>query len=217
MTYTPETLEQLRLPELQQAFEAVTGQPTRAPNRAYLMRTILASQPDAQAQAEEQEITRQPAESGHPTPETTEEPMSETEPQSTSEETDATVAVNDSEPEPGAEKLTKLSVEELRALYVEVVGRPTKSEHRGYLMWKIRQAQRGAVPVGPSRRGSVGSGIEHKVIPLRLPLASIEALDTAWQRLGVPSRTEFFRLAVAAYLSANGEEAAAAQVTTGAG
>lgn len=74
----------------------------------------------------------------------------------------------------------------------------------------------GDAGVGAGLAGA-GSGIEHKVIPLRLPVASIEALDTAWQRLGVPSRTEFFRLAVAAYLSANGEEAAAAQITTGEG
>lgn len=49
-------------------------------------------------------------------------------------------------------KLSKLSVEELQALYTEVVGRSSGSSDRRYLVWKVRQAQKGRIPVGPVRR-----------------------------------------------------------------
>ena len=45
--------------------------------------------------------------------------------------------------------LTKLTVEELQQRYQDVVGRSTGSSHRRYLIWKIRQAEQGKVPVGP--------------------------------------------------------------------
>lgn len=49
-------------------------------------------------------------------------------------------------------KLTKLSVGELQAMYREVVGRETRSSDSAYLVWKLRQAQKGRVRVGPIER-----------------------------------------------------------------
>ena len=49
-------------------------------------------------------------------------------------------------------KLNKLSIEELQALYTGVVGRDTGSSDRRYLTWKIREAKKGRITVGPVRR-----------------------------------------------------------------
>ena len=53
---------------------------------------------------------------------------------------------------PAKPKLTKLTVEELQARYLEIVGRQTSSSNRRYMIWKITQAQKGRIPVGPIRR-----------------------------------------------------------------
>lgn len=105
--------------------------------------------------------------------------------------------------------LTKLSVEELRALYMEVVGRPTDSAHKRYLVWRIRQAQKGRIPVGPiaSRRRAEGGGAaaDFKVLPLRMEAELVAQLDEARERLGMKSRMELFRRALGVYLEREGE------------
>jgi hypothetical protein len=53
--------------------------------------------------------------------------------------------------------LTKLSVAELQAMYREVVRRETRSSDSAYLVWKLRQAQRGKVRVGPHRQSCTAS------------------------------------------------------------
>ncbi|TNF24083.1 MAG: ribbon-helix-helix protein, CopG family [Deltaproteobacteria bacterium] len=112
-----------------------------------------------------------------------------------------------------AAPLTKLSVEELQARYLAEVGRPTRSSNARYLVWKIREARRGRVPVGPvGRRASGEAAVEHKVLPLRLPTDTVAALDEVWRRHGLKSRMDLFRQALAAYLTGLGEEDAAASV-----
>ena len=69
--------------------------------------------------------------------------------------------------EPGEVKLSTLSVPELQAFYTDVVGRETRSSHRGYLQWKIRQAQKGKIPVGPRRTSRKdGEAPDFKVLPV---------------------------------------------------
>lgn len=94
-----------------------------------------------------------------------------------------------------------MTVSELQAMYEGVVGRPTGSENKGYLTWKIREAEKGRIPVGP--RGARGGGepVEMKVLPLRLESRAIAQFDTAWKERGIKSRTEFFRQALAHYLA----------------
>jgi hypothetical protein len=65
---------------------------------------------------------------------------------------------------PAREKLTKLDVPTLQARYLEVVGRPSSSSHAGYLRWKIAQAQKGRIPVGP-RKSAHREGVTFKVLP----------------------------------------------------
>jgi len=110
--------------------------------------------------------------------------------------------VEETAPGPERVRLTKLSVPELQARYREVVGRDTGSTDSAYLVWKIRQAEKGRIRVGPlERRVDDGVPRDVKVLPLRMTAAEIEQLDAAWKRLGFKSRTEMIRVAVGQYLS----------------
>ncbi len=187
MTETIQTqldaLAELRLPDLQERFAELVGEETRCPNKTYLLRRIREAL-EARA-AEPAPATDEPAH--EPTPATDE---------SATEEDDL--------------RLRDLDVEQLRARYVEVVGRATSSHDRRYLIWKIRQAQQGKVPVGPVGRRQPGDPpIEQKVLPLRMPAATVEALDEVWRRRGLKSRMDLFRHALDQYLTGLGEGDAA--------
>jgi hypothetical protein len=93
-------------------------------------------------------------------------------------------------------KLTKLSVAELQAMYREVVGRETRSSDSAYLVWKLRQAQKGRIRVGPIEPRAPGEAADVKVLPLRMTAAEVEAIDEAWRRLGFKSRTAMIRRAI---------------------
>jgi len=178
-------MEELRLPELQARFKDIVGEATRSPNKKFLLRRIAEA-----LGAQEQE----PA--------------------------DATVVVERTEPEPASAavgddatptggqepKLTKLSVEELQQLYTEVVGRDTGSSDRRYLIWKIREARKGRIPVGPVRRRHAdGETPDMKVLPLRMEAEIVARLDEARERLGLKTRMDLFRKSLADYLAAAGE------------
>ena len=96
-----------------------------------------------------------------------------------------------------------------QARYLEVVGRPTGSSNVRYLRWKIRQAERGLVPVGPTGHNRTGEPVEHKVLPLRLAADAVAGLDEARERQGLKSRMELFRRALHLYLTRVGEHEAA--------
>ena len=98
-------------------------------------------------------------------------------------------------------KLTKLSAAELQAMYREVVGRETRSSDSAYLVWKLRQAQKGRIRVGPIERRAPGEAADIKVLPLRMTAAEVEALDEAWRRLGFKSRTAMIRKAIGQILA----------------
>jgi hypothetical protein len=178
-----EDLEALRLPELQAKFAEVTGKESKSPNKKFLIRKIT-------------EAMATPAGDEKP-----EAPGADTEPETTTE-TRAT-----GEADEGEVKLSKLEIPALQAMYREIVGRETKSENLRYLVWRVRQAQKGRVPVGPRSRGET---TEHKVLPVRVPASAVAGLDESWKRLGLKNRTEFFRRAVHAYLEGAGENDTAA-------
>lgn len=162
---TMNSLEALRLPELQAKYAELVGEKTRSPNKKHLIAKI------AQAlDAREQEaITK-------PTPPT-------------------------ATPEPAAKvKLTKLSVPELQALHRELLGRDSSSTDAAYLVWRVRQAQKGRIRVGPIERRSGGTS-DVKVLPLRMTAAEVEALDAGWRRLGFKSRTAMLKKAIEAMLA----------------
>lgn len=65
-----------------------------------------------------------------------------------------------------------------------------------YLVWKLSQAQKGRIRVGPIEGRAPGEAAEIKVLPLRMTVAEVEALDEAWRRLGFKSRTAMIRTAI---------------------
>lgn len=104
-------------------------------------------------------------------------------------------------PEPAAKvKLTKLSVPELQALHRELLGRDTSSTDAAYLVWRVRQAQKGRIKVGSIERGATGAAADIKVLPLRMTAAEVEVLDARWRQLGFKSRTAMLKKAIAAML-----------------
>jgi hypothetical protein len=108
-------------------------------------------------------------------------------------------------------RLKALSVPELQAKYFQIVGRATGSSNPAYLIWKIREAAKGRVPIGPRVREERISELgEMKTLPLRIGTRQLEGLDEAWRTRGVKNRTEFFRLALGHYLGHIGAAEAAA-------
>lgn len=180
-----EELGELKLPALQARYTEVVGEETRAPNKTFLIRRIVAALESQAAREETVEETNV---------------QDQTEPS-------IDVAENEGESEMKSSGQTKgLSVEQLREKYREVVGRETSSHDAGYLKWKIRQAEKGRIAVGPvQRRHGDGPPPNFKVLPLRMEAELVAQLDEARVRLGLNSRTEFFRQAISTYLADKGE------------
>ena len=110
-------------------------------------------------------------------------------------------------------RLRSMTVDELRAHYEEKVGRATSSVDKGYLVWKIREAEKGKIRVGPvapgQRREGTLAGAD-KTLPLTLSASAVEAMDAAWRRGGFMSRMSFMRAAIREALNRLGESASAA-------
>lgn len=115
-------LHRVLVDELQAKFAEVTGETTRSPNKTFLIRRITEA-----LEADDAKTAK------------ANEPEADVE------------ATAQTEPAPAREKLTKLDVPTLQARYLEVVGRPTGSDNKAYLIWKIREAQKGRIPVGPRK------------------------------------------------------------------
>lgn len=106
---------------------------------------------------------------------------------------------------PAGKPLAKMTDDELLAEYTRVVGRATGSTHRGYLIWKIREALKGRVTVAAVERVKREEGVEINILPLRMPAPTVDALDVAWKRLGYASRMAFVREAMSGLMAAKGE------------
>jgi hypothetical protein len=181
-------LERLRLPELQARFAEIVGEETRAPNRKFLLRRITEALQAQAATKTPPKANPNPAKTHHAA-KSAEEPTQE----------------NGVEQEQGT-PLRDLSVEELQALYLEKVGRSTGSANVGYLKWKIRQAEKGRIRIGPvqCRRGD-GPPPDYKVLPLRMETDLVVQLDEARERLGLGSRMDLFRRSLHTFLLEAGE------------
>ena len=202
---TIETLKEMRLPELRARYAEVIGEESRCPNKTFLARKIaeaLAAGNGDQDEAPEPTATAKETDAAIPT--TAKTPTEE-----------VTEAVGEAAPddqhdegttETEGVKLTKLSVPELQARYREVVGRDTGSSAKNYLIWKIRQAQKGRIPVGPRRsRRTEGEAANFKVLPLRMEADLVTQLDEARERLGLKNRMDLMRRSLHAYLLEAGE------------
>ena len=136
---------------------------------------------------------------------------------------DVVVAATLDEEEPGTDdggasavprqrgRFASLTIEVLQTKYREVVGRATGSDDRRYLIWKIREAEKGRIPVGPrSTRKREGEPLDVKILPLRLEADVADKMDEAWRARAIKSRMEFFRGAIGHYLAHLGAADAAA-------
>ncbi len=209
---TMKSIEKLRLPELQSRFAEIVGEASRSPNRKFLLRrieeTLEARGKDAAVEAPQKEPK---GKHGHraakaaPTPEAAPEGANDA---ASTEQTAAAAA-----PRPRG-RFTSMSIEELQAKYLEAVGRATGSDDRRYLIWKIREAEKGRIPVGPRKtRERNGEPLDVKILPLRLEAEIVERMDEAWRSRGIKNRMEFFRRALGHYLSHLGAEDAASLFT----
>lgn len=182
-------MEEMKLPELQARFAEVVGEETKAPNKKYLIKRIVEALEQGEMEIETEAV---------------EDPI----------QPDEIVDTDDDSPEEEI-SLTKLDVDTLRDRYNEIVGRPTGSVDKRYLVWKIRQAQKGKIPVGqiPGRRGD-GIGRDYKVLPVRMEADLVEKLDEAWKRQGLESRMQLFRQALSTYLAGKGETELAVRLIT---
>lgn len=109
-------------------------------------------------------------------------------------------------------RFKSMTVEELQTMYLQKVGRPTGSTDNGYLVWKIREAEKGRIPIGPreTRSPDQQGTTDVRILPLRLDASAVEQMDAAWKEHGMKSRMEFFRRALGHYLEHIGAHGAAA-------
>lgn len=225
-------LDRLRLPGLQQRYREVVGEDTRCPNRTFLIRKIVEAL-EARAAASAAPSPQPVAEPVTATPESAPieavaaaQPMiaetAHAEPRVAAAASPA-VATPSTKPmrpqraerpraRPQRGRFKSMTVEELQTAYLAIVGRPTGSTDRRYLVWKIREAEKGNVPVGPrdTRTPDQQASTDTRILPLRLDAPSVAAIDATWRAQGLKSRMEFFRRALGHYLAHVGAHGAAA-------
>jgi len=199
-------LENLRLPDLQRRFVEVVGEDTRCPNKQFLIRRIREALRQQQEAAEAapagtaNEATQESAAVEAPAPaEPRIRPLRQ--------------AIQSARSPRG--RFKSMTVEELQTMYLDRVGRPTGSSDKNYLIWKIREAEKGRIPIGPreSRSADQQGQTDVRILPLRLDADAVEKMDAAWKAQGLKSRMEFFRRALGHYLEHLGADEAAAAFT----
>jgi hypothetical protein len=177
---TAAALEALRLPELRARYQEVLGKPARSPNRTHLIRRILEASASAPAR-------RKSAEAAPPKPKA-----------KPSTKARAAAPTPPAKPERG--RYRDMTIEELQQKYVEVIGRATGSSERSYLIWKLREAEKGRIRTGPRPERPRKSDSDMQIVPLRLEATVVERVDRTWRDRSIPNRTEFLRRAMAHYL-----------------
>lgn len=127
-------------------------------------------------------------------------------------ETDAPAdAPAPAETEPAPKRKRDMSIEDLRAEYLRVIGRETGSTDRRYLLWKLSEAAKGKITVGAIEKRAPRDKADMQVLPLGMERTVVARLDAAWKALGFKSRMAFLRDAMVAYLrDQEGAEAGAA-------
>jgi hypothetical protein len=197
-----ESLEALPLPKLWERFKEATGGTTKSPNKKFLITKITEA---LAARATESESESESAPAPQPPAKRTARP---------SEPVVATTEPTDIDPPKTRGRFASMTVEELQAKYLEVVQRPTSSVARTYLIWKIREAEKGRINVGPRKtRAREGEPLDVKILPLRLEADVADKMDEAWRAKGIKNRMEFFRGAIGHYLAQLGARDAAALFT----
>jgi len=205
-----EELENMRLPELQRRYLEIVGEESRCPNKAFLIRrirqTLDGEAPNEETVTEQVEI---PADEQSPT---TEEPAVPPAPILALKRRKTQTAVTQDKVRG---RFKSMTIEELQAMYLDRVGRGTGSDNRSYLVWKIREAEKGRIPIGPrsarqARQAHQEGNSKVRILPIRLEEQVVEKMDAAWRGQGMKTRMEFFRRAIGQYLAQIGESDVAA-------
>lgn len=105
---------------------------------------------------------------------------------------------------PATKRKRDMTIEDLRAEYARVIGRDTASTDRRYLLWKLSEAAKGKIRVGPIQKRALRDKAEMQVVPLGMERTVVAKLDAAWKALGFKSRSAFIRLALIDKLRAIG-------------
>ncbi len=113
--------------------------------------------------------------------------------------------------ESGKQRWKDKSVADLQALYAEKVGRTTGSTDRNYLTWKIREAEKGNIPVGPAKRKL----FEGPTTPITIKLEDefLDKLDDAGKADGFKTRLAYLRDLIGKGLQVRGRSDLATMVT----
>ena len=196
---TEKTLLKKTLPELWALFEQATGETSRAPNKKFLVRHIIASA-DHGKEAGKQARSTLPGRAGN-------EAKGPKRPRSKSN------AANAESTQPKSRKASRLkgmTTEQLRAAYVRVVGRPTGSKDDAYLRWKINQAEKGKVPVGPRKSAAEGEPTELMTIAIRIQRGAVRGLDRIVESKGHGSREALMKKTIKKMLTSHKDTTAAA-------
>lgn len=129
----------------------------------------------------------------------------------------ADVPVEDAEPieetpeaAPAPKRKRDMSVDDLRAEYLRVVGRETGSADRRYLLWKISEAAKGKITIGAVEKRAPRDKTTLQTLPLTLPRETTRLLDAAVAASGAKSRSAFIRAALIEKLRAIGSADAVA-------
>ena len=108
--------------------------------------------------------------------------------------------------EPTPKRKRDMTIDDLRAEYERVIGRPTASDNRGYLLWKLAEARKGRIPVGPVNRRAARPKEAMQVLPLGMARDTVAKLDAAVKAMGYKSRMAFIRDAMVARLGFEGSQ-----------
>lgn len=119
-------------------------------------------------------------------------------------DTDAPVEEAGATVEPTPKRKRNMTIENLRAEYARVIGRETGSSDRRYLLWKMSEAGKGKIPVGPVQKRAPRAKAEMQVLPLGLLRETTRLLDAAVAASGTKSRSAFIRAALIEKLRAIG-------------
>jgi hypothetical protein len=213
-------LSVLRLPELRERYREVLGVETRCPNRTFLVRSIcnaLRSEEteESETQADDDATVDDAADSAVGDVDDAARLDGEVEEDEAAAEQDAPHGDAPSRariPRQPRGRFASMTVEELQVKYREVVGRDTGSTDKRYLIWKVREAEKGRIPVGPRRvRERASEPADVKILPLRLEADVVESMDEAWRARGMKTRMQFLRRALGHYLTHLGAVDAAAK------
>lgn len=111
---------------------------------------------------------------------------------------------------PAPKRKRDMSIEDLRAEYLRVIGRETGSTDRRYLLWKISEAAKGKITIGAVEKHAPRDKATLQTLPLTLPRDTTRLLDTAVAASGAKSRSAFIRAALIEKLTAIGSDDAVA-------